>query len=109
MWVREGDRIVPLLAEALEHDPPWHSRQKAALPLVYVQNASLEIAWTGMARRTGSIAGREVVPFFTQGDEGVDINNEQDWWYAEHLIAQGEARLPEVDRPAFAGPYDTAP
>ena len=104
MWVVRGERMVPLLP-LTPHDAPWHSQQKAALPEVYVQNASLEIAWTEMARRTRSIAGHVLVPFFTEGDEGIDINGEQDWWYAEHLIATGQARLPEVLEPAFVGSF----
>ena len=44
MWVAEGDRIVPLLQDG-PSDPPWHSTPYQALPKVYVQNASLEIAW----------------------------------------------------------------
>lgn len=100
MWVVRNDRLLPLLPLSPE-DRPWHSQQKAALPEVYVQNASLEIAWTEMALSTRSIAGSVLVPFFTRDDEGIDINAAQDWWYAEHLIAKGEARLPEVDTPPF--------
>ena len=100
MWVVRNNRMLPLLPLTPE-DKPWHSQQKAALPEVYVQNASLEIAWTEMALRTRSIAGSVLVPFFTEGDEGIDINAPQDWWYAEHLIERGEARLPDVSRPAF--------
>jgi CMP-N,N'-diacetyllegionaminic acid synthase len=98
MWVVRGERMTPLMPLTPE-DGPWHSQQKAALPKVYVQNASLEIAWTEMAVRTRSIAGHVLVPFFTEGDEGVDINGPQDWWYAEHLISTGEARLPAVAEP----------
>ncbi len=101
MWVVRGGRMVPLMPLTPE-DAPWHSQQKAALPDVYVQNASLEIAWTDMARRTRSIAGSVLVPFFTEGDEGVDINGEFDWLYAEHLLKAGQARLPAVREPAFA-------
>jgi CMP-N,N'-diacetyllegionaminic acid synthase len=100
MWVVRNDRLLPLLPLTPE-DRPWHSQQKAALPDVYVQNASLEIAWTEMALSSRSIAGSVLVPFFTRDDEGLDINSAQDWWYAEHLIAKGEARLPEVDAPPF--------
>ena len=103
MWVVRGERMVPLMPLTPE-DAPWHSQQKAALPPVYVQNASLEMAWTEMAVRTRSIAGQVLVPFFTQGDEGVDINGPHDWWYAEHLIAAGEAVLPAVDEPVFPEP-----
>lgn len=101
MWVVRGERMTPLMPLNPEDGPPWHSQQKASLPQVYVQNASLEIAWTEMAQRTGTIAGHVLVPFFTEGDEGVDINGPQDWWYAEHLIASGEARLPLVAAPPY--------
>ena len=103
MWVVRGERMVPLMP-LTPQDAPWHSQQKAALPTVYVQNASLEIAWTGMAQRTRSIAGTVLVPFLTQGDEGVDINGPQDWWYAEHLISTGEARLPAIAQSAYSDP-----
>ena len=103
MWVVRGDRMVPLMPLSPD-DAPWHSQQKAALPLVHVQNASLEIAWTEMAFRTRSIAGQVLMPFLTEGDEGVDINGPHDWWYAEHLIAGGEAVLPTVSEPVFPEP-----
>ena len=102
MWVVRGGRMVPLMPLTPE-DAPWHSQQKAALPEVYVQNASLEIAWSEMALRTRSIAGTVMVPFFTEGDEGVDINGEFDWLLAEHLLASGQARLPEVSEAPFPG------
>ena len=104
MWVVRGERMTPLLPLTPEDAPPWHSQQKAALPRVYVQNASLEIAWTEMAQRTRSIAGQAVSPFFTEGDEGVDINGPQDWFWAEHLISTGEARLPTVAERPFPEP-----
>jgi CMP-N,N'-diacetyllegionaminic acid synthase len=100
MWVVRGGRMVPLLPLSPE-DAPWHSQQKTTLPQVYVQNASLEIAWTGMALRTRSIAGTVLVPFFTEGDEGVDINGEFDWTWAEHLLRTGKARLPAVAQAPF--------
>lgn len=45
MWVREGDWMTPLLPGGPKN-PPWHSTPYQALPKVYIQNASLEIAWT---------------------------------------------------------------
>jgi N-acylneuraminate cytidylyltransferase len=107
MWVVRNNRMLPLMPLSPE-DRPWHSQQKAALPEVFVQNASLEIAWTEMALRTRSIAGSVLVPFFTEGDEGIDINAPQDWWYAEYLIGRGEARLPRVDRAPFEDPLALA-
>ncbi len=99
MWVLDGERIVPLLPSP--SGTPWHSQQYAALPPVYVQNASLEIAWSRVVHEGGSIAGSKLVPFFTEGDEGLDINNEQDWWYAQHLLDRGEASLPPIDRDPY--------
>lgn len=93
MWVVRGERMLPLLPLTPAHQP-WHSSQYQALPEVYVQNASLEIAWTRVVRETGTIAGHAVMPFFTEGHEGLDINSPKDWWYLEYLIASGEAILP---------------
>jgi len=100
MWVVRGDRMQPLLPLGPE-DQPYHSSQYAALPAVYVQNASLEMAWTRVVRDGRTIAGNVLAPFFTQDDEGLDINTAEDWWYAEHALAAGLARLPQVDKPAF--------
>jgi N-acylneuraminate cytidylyltransferase len=95
MWVVSGERMSPLLPGGAV-DPPWHSTPYQALPPVYVQNASLEIAWTRVVFERRSIAGDVLAPFFTDGYEGFDINDRIDWMVAERLIGEGEARLPEV-------------
>jgi len=107
MWRIQGDRMKPLLAglEPIFTDTPpetpWHSTPYQALPLVYVQNASLEIAWSRVVLEQGTIAGETLMPFLTQGYEGFDINDLKDWWYAEYLLAQGEAQLPTVPQVPF--------
>ena len=78
---------------------PWHSMQMAALPEVYVQNASLEIAWTHTVTKGRSIAGTVIMPFFTDEMEGFDINIEFDWEFAEKQLADGHFRLPEITQP----------
>ena len=100
MWIVSGDRMVPLLPDG-PADPPWHSSQYAALPVVYVQNASLEIAWTRVVFEGRTIAGQELVPFFTRDDEGLDVNEEFDWWKAERLLQEGAATLPNVPAAAW--------
>lgn len=96
MWMVDGARMQPVLKGA-EENTPWHSCQYASLPKVYVQNASLEIAWTRVADgESGSISGDRIMPFFTEGHEGVDVNSPYDWDYAESLVERGEARLPQV-------------
>ena len=77
-------------------DPPWHSTPYQALPPVWAQNASLEIAWCRVPLEQGTIAGRAIGAFFTEGVEGFDINDRYDWIVAEELARTGEARLPDV-------------
>ena len=103
MWKLQGDRIVPLM-EGGPTNPPWHSMAYQGLPEVLVQNASVEIAWSRVPLEEGTIAGTRIVPFFTQGYEGVDLNDQKDWWYAEHIVATGAASLPAVTR----SPYQPA-
>jgi CMP-N-acetylneuraminic acid synthetase len=105
MWTLEGGRMQPLLSGG-PTDPPWHSMAYQALPPVYVQNASLELAWTRLPLEQGTIAGTRISPFVTEGYEGVDLNDARDWWYAEYLISSGEASLPTPGVPPYAAASD---
>lgn len=96
MWIVRGQRMCPLLPFGPETQP-WHSTPYQALPLVYVQNASLEIAWTRVVREKRSIAGDVLVPFLTEAYEGFDINDTYDWMVAERLLADGLVQLPSID------------
>lgn len=100
MWVVRHERMTPLLPLS-PPDQPWHSQQYAALPEVYVQNASLEIAWTRVALEGGSIAGTVLVPFLTEGHEGVDVNDPREWDWVERLATEHPEALPAV----AAAPY----
>jgi len=95
MWVVRGNRMIPLLPLSPETQP-WHSSQYQSLPEVYVQNASLEIAWTRVVFEGRTIAGSVLLPFFTHGYEGFDLNQPYDWQLAEQLVASGEVVLPTV-------------
>ena len=100
MWVIRGRRMTPLLPLS-PPEAPWHSQQYQALPEVYVQNASLEIARSRVALEEGTIAGQVIRPFITQGFEGLDVNRPWDWLYAEHLLSSGEAVLPAIDQAPY--------
>ena len=95
MWVVRGERMFPLLPFG-PAEQPWHSTPYQALPLVYVQNASLEIAWTSVVRDRRTIAGDVVVPFITGGHEGFDINDPVDWLMAERFLADGAVTLEPI-------------
>jgi len=103
MWVVHGNRMVPLLPFGTGGQP-WHSTPYQALPTVYVQNASLEMAWTRVVFERRTIAGDVIVPFLTEGYEGFDINDPMDWLVAERLLADGRVALPPVRQ----APYEFA-
>jgi CMP-N-acetylneuraminic acid synthetase len=97
MWVVRGKRMMPLLPLS-PPEQPWHSSQYQSLPEVYVQNASLEIAWTRVFLEDRTIAGTVLMPFLTEGHEGFDVNNPHDWFLAEQLVANGKAVLPVIPK-----------
>lgn len=97
MWTWEGAGypIRPLQDGKRADGVPWHSCPTQTLPPVYVQNASLEMAYTANIEVYGTLHGRKVAPFFTTGFEGVNLDTERDWRDAEALLAQGLVTLPD--------------
>jgi CMP-N,N'-diacetyllegionaminic acid synthase len=108
MWVVRGERMFPLLPFG-NGDQPWHSTPYQALPPVYVQNASLEIAWTRVVFDRRTIAGDVLVPFLTEGYEGFDINDPMDWMVAERLLVDGVVTLPRIVQEPFAAAHPQSP
>jgi CMP-N,N'-diacetyllegionaminic acid synthase len=96
MWVVDGELMQPLLPQPAA-ETPLHSRQFAALPKVYVQNSSLEIAWSHvLGGDLPTISGFRVAPFFTDAAEGFSIDYPEDVAAAERMVERGEAVLPAV-------------
>lgn len=100
MWVLSGKRMLPLMPFS-SGTTPWHSSQYTLLPEIYVQDASLEIAWTHIPLKQHSIAGETIVPFISQGLEGFDINEPEDWYLAEQYIKRGDAILPKISHSPY--------
>jgi len=100
MWVVRGNRMAPLLP-LTPSEQPWHSSQYQSLPEVYVQNASLEMAWSRVVFESKTIAGDVLMPFFTKDYEGFDVNSAYDWNLAEHLIDSGQAGLPSIPQSPY--------
>jgi CMP-N,N'-diacetyllegionaminic acid synthase len=105
MWILEDETMRPLLDQS-HLEVAWHAGQYPALPKVYVQNSALEIAWTRVVFEHRTREGRVLAPFLTQGHEGFNVDDEDDWARAEALIAAGEATLVEIDRDPY--PYAAA-
>ena len=100
MWVVRGRRMLPLMPLS-PAEQPWHSSQYQSLPEVYVQNASLEIAWSKVVFEGHSIAGNVQMPFFTEGYEGFDVNLPADWRVAQEMVTSGEVALPSVPQAPY--------
>ena len=102
MWLlaKDGRTMTPLLDQS-HLDQAWHAGQYQALPAVYVQSSALEIAWTRVVTETGTREGRVVAPFLTEGHQGFNVDDEEDWERAEQLLASGAASVPAVGRPPY--------
>jgi N-acylneuraminate cytidylyltransferase len=98
MWIVEGRTMRPLLDQS-HLDVAWHAGQYQALPPIYVQNSALEIAWTRVVSQTGTREGKVVAPFYTEGYEGFNIDDEDDWERARRLLDRSDASLPDVTLP----------
>ncbi len=95
MWRIKGDQLIPVLTvqpDGLD----WFSSPTQSLPEVWVQNASLEIAFSRCVLESESISGSRIAPFKTVFPEGIDINNEFDFAKAKMVIDDGLFSLPEV-------------
>lgn len=95
MWRIKGDHLVPLLSvqpDGLD----WFSSPTQSLPEVWVQNASLEIAFSRCVLESQSISGNRIAPFKTVFPEGIDINSEFDFAKAKMVVDEGLFSLPEV-------------
>lgn len=75
---------------------PLHSQPSQCAPKAWLQNSSLEMAWTYVVTSLNSIAGNKVAPFFTEGHEGFSIDDEDDFATAERLVAEGAVSLPRL-------------
>ena len=98
----DGRTMMPLLDQS-HLDVAWHAGQYQALPPVYVQNSALEIAWTRVVRATGTREGRVLAPFLTEGYEGLNIDDEDDFARAEGLVAKGVVELAMPGRDPYPG------
>ena len=106
MWLLSDDgRTMSPLLDQSHLDVAWHAGQYQALPEVYVQNSALEIAWARVVTEHGTREGRVPAPFLTEGYEGFNVDDEEDWARAERLVETGAATLTAVSRP----PYPASP
>ena len=102
MWrlAEDGRTMRPILDQS-HLEVAWHAGQYQALPQIYVQNSALEIAWTHVVTEAGTREGHVLAPFLTQGLEGFNVDDEEDWERAERLVEAGAVTLTAVTRPPY--------
>jgi len=100
MWIIEGETMKPLLNQ--DHlEVAWHAGQYQALPKVYVQNSSLEMAWTKVVDKYNTREGKILGPFLTEGYECFAVDYKSDWEWLEKMIRTGDVALPKVNKQPF--------
>ena len=92
-WAGPGYPMTPLLRGQRSDGVPWHSAPTQTLPTFYVQNSSLEMAYTSCVEAHGTIHGRKVIPFFTNSLEGFTLDYPEDWVRAEALMRERVANV----------------
>lgn len=109
MWQvnRETGVMTPVL-KGETHGVPWHSLPTQLLTPIYVQNASLEFCWSHTVYDVDRITGRKIIPFYTTGLEGVDLNTEADWDRAVALAGSGLPVIPTDPYPPRPGAHRLA-
>jgi len=95
-WNGKGYPMTPVCDAKRSDGVPWHSCPTQTLPPAYVQNASLEMAWSYVVRDLGTISGTKIMPFLTEGVEGLDVNEPADFERAERIIAEHPELIPTL-------------
>lgn len=97
MWRIFENRLVPIMARP-DSGVDWFSSPTQALPEVWVQNASLEIAHVRCVLINRSITGKAILPFKSKFPEGFDINRPDDISRIEGLVSKSPESLPRIKK-----------
>ncbi len=100
MWIYDNVFIKPLINKKIKKTP-WHSSQYANLPVIYEQNASLEIAWTKTVKKYNTISGKKIIPFFTKNSQGYDINTIDDIDYLKYQIKKNKISITKIRKKSW--------
>ena len=92
MWIKKNNLIKPLINRQ-KFKQPHYNMQMKSLPIIYIQNASLEISKTLNLKKYKTITGKKIMPFFTKKYEGFDINYEFDLTHANYLVRNKKVKI----------------
>ncbi len=90
MWRVENDRLVPLLSG--EFDEPYNMpRQK--LPATFWQTGHIEVIRYETIMHKHSMTGDHIIPYVINPKYAIDLDNLQQWLYAEYLLESLETKI----------------
>lgn len=84
MWVKEGEYLKSFVGNAGCKD--MHTLSYHLLPEVYIQNASIYITKLSTIINKRSPTGDIIIPFLMDESESIDINNPNDFMFAEMIM-----------------------
>jgi len=100
MWKIKGELMEPFIEQS-GMEVAWHARQYQDLPKVYIQNSSLEIAWTRVIWETNSREGKIIAPFITENNEGFALDYPHEWVLAEMMVKDSQLKIPKIKKPPY--------
>jgi len=96
-WEIDNDYLI-----SLSYLKPRDDNQRGfelpyqSLPEIYAQNGCIDIGETRNVIYRNTVFGEKIMPFFTEGYEGFDLNRREDLILAEALIERGLIKLPKI-------------
>lgn len=94
MWrIAASDYLEPLLSAEF---PEPYNLPRQQLPPVYWQTGYVDAARRTTILEKNSMTGDRIRPLITDPGEWIDIDSEDDWRWAERLLASGELSTREL-------------
>ena len=86
MWRIENNRLCSFISQNISRIKESYNLPRQKLPLVYIQNGSVDVIWPKTILEKGSMGGDVILPFVMRGPGSVNIDDEIDFLTAEAIV-----------------------
>tara|TARA_B100001996_G_C18655865_1_gene591148 strand:+ start:278 stop:988 length:711 start_codon:yes stop_codon:yes gene_type:complete len=86
MWKRKGNTVIPYNGFRNTNEEDLHSMQYKSLDKLYIQTSSLEILKTSSIQKNKKLAGKKVLPIYSDFINSFTIDYEIDFKIAELIV-----------------------
>ena len=97
-WRIENDLLKPFILEEISGIYESYNQPRQKLPKAYIQNGSVDVIWVKTIIEKKSMSGDRIKPFVMEKLDSVNIDEEIDFLFAEHIY-----RLRKVNPPRETG------